>query len=138
MTTESLKIITAKPFTTINVIHRQDLATKYLGVFVTPSDIENNNDNDWKVIDEKHSKLIMLDNKCVGAVIQDIATKDVADYYGHKLKLTVDVHPKLNRGRVRHPDDGKLSAHGLHAVFLSPKETSSYVYEEKILILINK
>jgi hypothetical protein len=98
VTTESLKITTAKPFMTINVIHRQDLATKYLGIFVTPSDIENNNENDWKVIDEKHSKLIMLDNKCVGAVIRDIATKDVADYYGHKLKVTVEAHLKLNCG----------------------------------------
>ena len=44
--TELLKITTAKPFTINNVIHKQDLATKYLGIFVTPSDIENNNDND--------------------------------------------------------------------------------------------
>ena len=41
------------------------------------------------------------------------------------------VHLKLNRGQVKHPDNGKLSAHGLHAVFLNPEETSSYVYEEK-------
>src|SRR5688572_25941847 len=73
----------------------------------------------------------MLNNKCVGAVIRDIATKDIADYYGHKLKLTVEVYFKLNHRQVRHPDDGKLSAYGLHAVFLSPEETSSYVYEEK-------
>ena len=29
-----------KSYTIINVTHRPDLATKYLGIFVTPSDIE--------------------------------------------------------------------------------------------------
>ena len=73
----------------------------------------------------------MLNNKCVEAVIQDIAIKDVTDYYSHKLKLTVEVYPKLNHEQVKHSDNGKLSAYGLHAVFLNPEETISYVYEEK-------
>lgn len=117
---------------TITVKHRQDLAEKYLGKFVTPSDIDGNKE-DWNLIGENDSVLLMHDDKCVGAIIRNIAKKDVADYYGHKLKLTVKAHPPLKRGRIHHADSGKLVGHGIHADRKKPSTTMNYVYKDKHL-----
>ena len=49
------------------------------------------------------------------------------------MKLTVDAHPKINRGLKTHADSGKLIGHGLCANFLDPSTTDSYVYKNKNL-----
>ena len=64
--------------------------------------------------------------------------KNVANHFGYKMKLTVNAHPKINRGQKTHGDTGKLIGHGIHANFLDPSSISSYVYKEKILLLKNK
>ena len=47
------------------------------------------------------------------------------------MKITVDAHPKINRGQKTHTVSGKLVGHGIHANFLDSSSTSSYVYKEK-------
>ena len=60
MTTKLLEETPAKPCSPIFVKHRSDLAKKDLGKFITPSDIEGN--DDWEVIGKNHSKLICCSN----------------------------------------------------------------------------
>ncbi len=61
--------------------------------------------------------------------------KNVANHYGYKMKVTVDAHPKINRGKKTHADSGKLIGHGPCVEFLNLSSTGSYVYKEKTLIL---
>jgi hypothetical protein len=98
---------------------------------VTCADIEN--EKDLVIINEKQSVILKCGNKIVGGVIRNIAKKNVADHFGYKMKLTVDAHPKINRGQKTHADSGKLIGHGLRANFLNPSTTDSYVYKEKNL-----
>ncbi len=49
------------------------------------------------------------------------------------MKLTVDVHPKINHSKETHADSGKLIDYGSRADFLNLSSTGSYVYKEKNL-----
>ena len=132
VTTKQLETVLQKTYKIISVEHRLDLANKYLNIFVTCSDIENNNDNVWKIIDKNQSIIMKCNDICVGAIIRDIAKQEVANYFGNKMMMTVKVHNKLRRG-ISHADSGKLVGHGLHADRIDPKHSISYVYSESNL-----
>ncbi len=107
------------------------MAKKYYKKFVTCANIEK--EKDLIIINEHQSVVLKCEDKIVGAVIRNAAKENVANHFGIKMKLTVDAHPKLNRGKVTHPDSGKLVGHGSRAEFLNPSTTGSYVYKEKNL-----
>ena len=105
------------------------MAERYLGKFVTCSDIEIN--NDLKIINKNQSVLIMCDDKIIDAVIRDAVKKDVANHFGYKLMVTVKAHYKINHGKT-HASSETIVGHGLHAKFLDSKESTTYSYKKNL------
>ena len=102
---------------TFNVKYREDLGKKYKGKFVSCSEQNDHlnilNDPDIKII-KKNSSVRLMDenNQVVGAVIRNAATKNVAEHFGTKIKIMVNVHPPLTRGAT-HKSEGILVGCGL-------------------------
>jgi hypothetical protein len=53
----------------------------------------------------------MCDNKPVRAIIRDVASKDVHNHFGTKMKITIEAHYPLNRGK-EHTSSGTMVGYG--------------------------
>jgi len=105
------------------------LAERYLDKFVTCLDVKTN--NDLKIINKNQSIFIICDDKIIGAVIRDAAKKDIANYFGHKLTVTVKAHYKINHEKT-HASSGTMVSYNSYAKFLDLKESTIYLYKKDL------
>ena len=68
----------------------------------------------------------MCGDSIVGGVLRQVISNKVANYYGLKIKITVEAHPKIKRGKA-HAGEGTLVEHGKRKEFLG-SHSGSYVY----------
>jgi len=122
---------THKRLSNLIVNHRLDLAKKYYKKFVTYADIKK--EKDLIIINKHQSVLLKCKDKIVEAIICNIIKENVANHFGIKIKLTIDVYPKINCSKEIYANLGKLIGHDFCADFLNPSSTSLYIYKEKNL-----
>ena len=117
----------------VEVSHRTDLAAKYLGKFVSCSDVEEHinilKDKQIRVIDRNKSVILYCGGARIGAVIRDAAPKNVLNHFGVKIKSTIDVHYIINRGKS-HDSTGDMVGHGTRSDFLDGVP-GPYAYKKK-------
>jgi hypothetical protein len=118
----------------VKVTYRQELANRYLGNFVSCSDIAGYinllKDKDIKIIDKNRSVILTCNGKAVGAVIRDVALKPVSNHFGAKMKVTVKAHYPLNRGK-EHSSFGTMVGHGIREN-ITTIPTFNYSYNKKL------
>ena len=107
--------------------HKKHLAKSYLKKFVNCSSLLN--DKEIRIIKKNQSVTLVCDGNIVGAVIRDVATKNVSDYIGAIIKATIQVYNPINRGS-EHPSLGKMVAHGHRSNRTSPP-TYNYLYKNQ-------
>ena len=78
----------------INVQYRPNLKDKYYGKFVSCGEYPGHINllNDLTIINKNQSVILKHNGEFVGAVIRDIAYKEVFHHFGNKMKLTIDAH----------------------------------------------
>lgn len=134
ITPAQLNHIVRKPVEIVNVSHTPELAKKYNKVKVSCEDevgcINLLKDDKIKIIDKNKSVIFVCDGKIVGGVIRLAALSKVADFFGAKIKATIEVHPSFNRGKINHADSGKMVAHGQRK---NPLDSfvGNYVYKDE-------
>ena len=105
------------------------MTERYLNKFVIYLDIETN--NDLKIINKNQSVFIMCDNKIIGAIIYDIAKKDITNYFGYKLMIIVKAHYKINREKT-YASSKTIVGYNSYAKFLDSKEFTTYLYKKDL------
>lgn len=115
------------------VNYRKDLAEKYEGKWVSCFEKKDhiNLKDDLEIVYKNQNYIFKYNNKPVGAIIRDVAQKEVSEHFAAKMRLTIDSHPDLNRGESC-ADFGKLVGHGNRKNPLNPF-SGTYVYQEKDL-----
>src|SRR5436305_1798559 len=95
--------------------------------------LEEFSDDKFKVLfcDLENFNNCIYDHKPVGAVIRDAALKCILNHFGTKMKITVDAHHPLNRGK-EHASSGIMIGHGSRSNRTSIP-SYSYAYKEKDL-----
>ncbi len=94
--------------TVVNVNHSLDLNSKYIKEFVSFSELLQ----DLKVIEKNRSAIFVCNDRIVGGVVRNAALKKVSEFFGNKIKSTIDKHYTILRGK-EHGSSGKLVGHGV-------------------------
>src|SRR6266498_3327281 len=117
----------------VNVNFRPELGEKYEGKFISAlasaSTLLSNDDinlSDLLVISQNKSAIFMCGDSIVREVLRQVTSNKVANYYSSKTKTTVEVYPKIKRGKA-HAGEGTLVGHGKRKEFLG-SHSGSYVY----------
>ena len=111
------------------VKHRKDLAKEYFGKSVSCSDLFE--DNNIQIINKNHSVILTHEGNNVGAVIRNVALKNVSNYFGTIIKATIDAHYKINRGAQHSSSAGIMVAHGFRPNRTYPA-TYTYAYKKDL------
>jgi hypothetical protein len=117
----------------INVQYRPNLKDKYCGKFVSCGEYPEHINllNDLTIINKNQSVILKHNGELVGAVIRDIASKEVFHHFGIKMKLTIDAHYPIKRGK-EHVGLGTIVGQGDRKNPLNSK-IGKYAYKEKVV-----
>lgn len=117
----------------INVQYRPNLKDKYCGKFVSCGEYPGHINllNDLTIINKNQSVILKHNGELVGAVIRDIASKEVFHHFGIKMKLTIDAHYPIKRGK-EHVGLGTIVGQGDRKNPLDSK-IGKYAYKEKVV-----
>src|SRR6266542_1886077 len=94
--------------TVVNVNHSLDLNSKYIKEFVSFSELSQ----DLKVIEKNRSAIFVCNDRIVGRVIRNAALKKVSEFFGNKIKSTIDKYYTILCGK-EHGSSEKLVGHGI-------------------------
>src|SRR3954454_5095246 len=117
------------------VKHQPDLAKNYKEKFVSCSDLPEYinllNDKNIQIIHKNRSVILLHEDNAVGAVIRDATTKEVSDYFGTIIKVTIDAHYKIKR-EDQHSSSGTITGHSSRSNRTN-LPTYTYSYKDKNL-----
>ena len=101
----------------VNVDFHPELGEKYEGKFVSAlasasTSLSNDDINplDLLVISQNKSAIFMCEYSIVRGVLRQVTLNKVANYYGLKIKTTMEAHPKIKQGKA-HASEGTVRNH---------------------------
>src|SRR6266542_3040473 len=92
--------------TIVNVNYSLNLNSKYIKEFVSFSELSQN----LKVIEKNRSAIFVCNDRIVGEVVRNAALKKISEFFGNKIKSTIDKHYTILHEK-EHGSSGKLVGH---------------------------